>query len=99
MRATLRSLLAALAAAAVLAYVAAGHGLPQIASHDGMAGSTIGLCLLLVSIIGLIAPPLCAVRPQPLRTFAFPPPAAASVLPRLDARARASPRVLQRFRN
>jgi hypothetical protein len=95
----LRSLLAAAVVAAVLAYGAAGHGLPQVSTHEGMAGSTIGLCLLLVTVLGLIAMPRAEGPPQPIRALAVPAPAPAPAPTALDARARASPSALQRFRN
>ena len=95
----LRSLLAATAVAAVLAYGLGGHGLPQMSSHDGMAGAAAGLCLLLAAVLGVGA----MRRPESHHTpaerdvapiaVAPPPPAP------LDGRARASPAVLQRYRN
>ncbi|MEO8290460.1 MAG: hypothetical protein ABI649_05630 [Gaiellaceae bacterium] len=101
MRVLLRLLLAAVAAAAVLAYGTAGHGLPQMKSHEGMAGSAIGLCLLLVSVVVIITVPRSEVPRRFLQALALAvaAPTAAFALAPLDARARASPRVLQRFRN
>ena len=58
-----RSLLAATAVAAVLSYGLAGHSLPQMSSHDGMAGAVAGLCLLLVTVLGYVAAP----KPQARR--------------------------------
>jgi hypothetical protein len=95
----LRSLLAAAVVAAVLAYGAAGHGLPQVSTHEGMVGSTTGLCLLLVTVLGLIAMPRAEGPPRPVRAIGVPAPDATPVLAPLDARARASPSSLQRFRN
>ena len=94
-----RSVLAATAVAAVLSYGLSGHGLPQMSSHDGMAGAAAGLCLLLAAALGVAA----MRRPEPHHTptvrdtapiaVAPPPPAP------LDVRARASPAAPQRFRN
>lgn len=95
----IRSLLAATAVAAVLSYGLSEHSLPQMSSHDGMAGAAAGLCLLLVTVLGYIAAP----KPQAPRPvvvaeatpgYLEPPPR-----PPLDGRARASPSALQRFRN
>ncbi|HEX9284424.1 MAG TPA: hypothetical protein VF879_02040 [Nitrospirales bacterium] len=99
MKLPLRSLLAAAAAAAVLAYGAAGHGLPQVSSHEGMAGSTIGICLLLVTVLGLNAMPRPDGPPRQIRPVALPVPDLAPAGTPLDGRARASPSALQRFRN
>jgi hypothetical protein len=94
----LRSLLAGAAAAAVLAYGGAGHALPDVNSHEGMAGSTLGLCLLLVTVLGLTALPRPE-RPRTIRALALIMPVAVHRAAPLDARARASPSALQRFRN
>jgi hypothetical protein len=99
MRVPLRSWLAGAAAAAVLAYGAAGHGLPQPTSHEGMAGSTVGLCLLLVAVLGIVVLPRPGERPRPIRASTLPGPKAAPPPRPLDARERASPIFLQRFRN
>jgi hypothetical protein len=94
----IRSLLAATAVAAVLSYGFFGHG-HSLTSHEGMAGATTGLCLLLVTVLGFAA----TARPEAhhpavvvdeARTYVAPQPR-----PPLDGRARASPRALQRFRN
>jgi hypothetical protein len=94
-----RSLAAATAVGAVLAYGLAGHALPEMSSHDGMAGAAAGLCLLLGTAIAFTATP----KPDMPRRLLLPraapimlgrPPAAP-----LDGRARASPSALQRFRN
>jgi len=93
-----RSLLAAGVAAAVFAY-GLGHGLPQLSSHEGMAGAAAGLCLLLVTAIGSVA------VAKPTERRPVPVPAAATMhlepTPRtpVDARERASPQALQRFLN
>ena len=94
-----RSLLAALAAAAVLSYGLVGHGMPPMSSHEGMAGAAAGLCLLLVTVLGTVAVPKAqahrpAVVPEAAPSYLGPPPR-----PPLDARARASPSTLQRFQN
>ena len=94
-----RSLLAATAVAAVLAYGFGGHALPQMNSHDGMAGAAAGLCLLLAAALGAAA----IRRPESHLTravrvaapIAVPPPPPTP----LEGRARASPAALQRFRN
>jgi hypothetical protein len=99
MRLPLRSMLAATAAATVLAYGVAGHSVPQVSSHEGMAGSMTGLCLLLVTVLGLVALPLPAERPRQIRPVAVPFGDAVILPSPLDARARASPSSLQRFRN
>jgi hypothetical protein len=93
----IRSLLAATAVAAVLSYGFFGHGLPQMSSHDGMAGA--GLCLLLVTVLGFAATPRPeahhpAVVGEVAPSYVGPP-----LRPPLDGRARASPSALQRFRN
>jgi hypothetical protein len=96
----IRPLLAAITVAALLSYGLSGHALPQISSHDGMAGAAAGLCLLLVTALGYVAaanPP----RGRPAfvsdtgAQYAPAPPR----LPQLDGRARASPSALQRLRN
>jgi hypothetical protein len=97
MAVTARSLLAGIAAATVLAYAAAGHGLPQVSSHDGMAGSTIGLCLLLVTVLGLVAVPRPPGRPRRFHGHPVPAPRATPAPAPPDGRARASPSALQRF--
>ena len=94
-----RSLLAATAVAAVLSYGLAGHGLPQMSSHDGMAGAAAGLCLLVATALGFAAMRTLEAQQTPVVreavaiTAAPPPPVP------LDGRARASPAALQRFRN
>jgi hypothetical protein len=94
-----RSLLAVTAVAAVLSYGLSAHGLPQISSHDGMAGAAAGLCLLLATALAFAAIP----TPGAHHTFVLheAAPIAVSPAPRapLDGRARASPSTLQRFRN
>jgi hypothetical protein len=97
--ARIRSGLAATAVVAVLSYGLTGHGLPEMVSHDGIAGATAGLCLLLVTVLGLAAAPKpetnhAAVVTDAVPWFVDPPPP-----PPLDGRARASPSALQRFRN
>jgi hypothetical protein len=94
-----RFLLAATAIAAVLAYGLSGHGLSQMSAHDGMAGATAGICLLLATVLGLAAAPKpetshAAAITNAAPCFVDPPP-----LWPLDGRARASPSALQRFRN
>ncbi len=98
-RAHARSLLATIAVAAVLVYGLAGHGLSQMGGHDELAGAAAGLCMLLVAALGCTA----RVKPQAcgtvvvlhrLPTGEAPPPH-----PAVDASARASPALLQRFRN
>jgi hypothetical protein len=94
-----RSLLAATAVAAVLSYGLSGHSLPQMSSHDGMAGAAAGLCLLLVTVLGYIAAPkLQSHRPTVVTEtapgYVEPPPRRL-----LNSRERASPSALQRFRN
>lgn len=98
-RARVRPLLAATAVAAILAYGFAGHSLPQMSSHDGMAGATAGLCLLLATGFAYAAAP----KPQAHEPIPVVDGAPSYVGPQprppLDGRARASPRTLQRFRN
>jgi hypothetical protein len=97
--ARIRSLLAATAVAAVLAHGVSGHGLSQM-SHDGMASAAVGLCLLLVTVVPYVVTRRSERAASPvvvesqLRQEASAPP----TFP-LDARARASPPALQRFRN
>ena len=93
-----RALLAAIVVAAVLSYGLSGHGLQQV-SHEGMSGVAVGLCLLFVTALALAAPRRAephrpAVAAELVAVYVGPAPG-----PRLDARARASPSVLQRFRN
>ena len=92
-----RSLLAATAVVTVLFYGLSGHSVSHI-SHDGMAGATLGLCLLLVTALGFAA------IPDPERSRAVVVRASAVYVRRpprtlLDGRTRASPTVLRRFRN
>jgi hypothetical protein len=95
----IRSLLAVTAVAAVLSYGLSGHGLPQMSSHDGMAGAAAGLCLLLATALVFAAVPKPASPRTPLLREAAPIAIAAPPDAPLDGRARASPRALQRFRN
>jgi hypothetical protein len=95
----LRSLLATTAVAAVLVYGLSGHGLTQMSSHEGMAGAAAGLCLLLVSLLRHVVTAKPEKRPTPVPMDAAPGAAMPAPPPPVDARARASPRVLQRFRN
>lgn len=93
-----RRLLAATVVAAVLAYGLSGHGLQQV-SHEGMAGAALGLCLLFVMALAVAVPGgpepnEAAVAAEPVPPYAGLPPGTP-----FDGRARASPRVLQRFRN
>ena len=99
MRAPLRSWLAAAVVAAVLAYGVGGHGLPQMSSHEGMAGAAIGLCLLLVNVLSIVALSRPEGRRQQIRAIAVEAPTAPPTPAPLDAKARASPSALQRFRN
>jgi len=94
-----RSLLAVTAVAAVLSFGLSGHGLPQMSSHDGMAGAAAGLCMLLATALAFTAIPTPRPHHTPVLREATPiavPPAPRA---RLDGRARASPSALQRFRN
>ena len=95
----IRALLAATAVAAVLLYALSGHG-PAHVSHEGMSSAAAALCLLVATAVACAATP--KPRPQePLvvadvrTTYGHAPPHG----PPLDARARASPIALQRFRN
>lgn len=94
-----RSFLAATAVAAVLAYGLGGHGLPQLSSHDGMAGATAGLCLLLAAALAFAATPEPDEPHAPLLREAAPIAVGRPADAPLDGRARASPTALQRFRN
>ena len=94
-----RLLLAATAVVATLAYGLSGHGLPQMSSHDGIAGAAAGFCVLLAAALVLAATPkpdapttalLRDAAPIATRRPADAPP---------DGRPRASPSALQRFRN
>jgi hypothetical protein len=95
----IRPLLAVAVVAAVLSYGLSGQGPPQMSSHDGMAGATAGLCLLLVIVL------MCAAAPEPeahhptVVTDGEPSYVDPPQRPPLDGRARASPSALQRFRN
>jgi hypothetical protein len=92
--ARIRSLLAATAVAALLAYGMSAHGMPQM-NHEGMAGAAAGLCLLLVTILAPVALPITEVR-QPALVADEKPRRIA--LPQISPD-KASPRVLRRFRN
>lgn len=94
-----RSLLATTAVAAVLSYGLSGHSLPQMSSHEGMAGAAAGLCLLLATALAFAATPK-PVR-EPGRVLPAPAPIAVPSPPEAprDGRARASPSTLERFRN
>jgi hypothetical protein len=92
-------LAAAAAAAAVVTYGMFGHTLPQLDSHDAMPGAAAGLCLLLVTALGYVALGKREVERRALvvnAALGYVPPAPR---PPFDGRARASPSVLQRFRN
>jgi hypothetical protein len=93
-----RSLLAATAVAAVLAYGLSDHAMPGM-SHESMAGAAAGLCLLLVTVLPYVAVPTVANREPAVVANAAPGYIATPRLSPRDARARASPRTLQRFRN
>lgn len=98
-RARIRRLLATTAVAAVFAYGLSGHGSPQMSTHDGMADAAAGLCLLLMAVLTYAGMPKpntvgAAIATSVARLYTGPPPR----MP-LDARARASPSTLQRFRN
>lgn len=93
-----RSLLAATAVAAVLAHGLSGHGMPQLVDDD-MAKVAAGFCLLLVTVLTVTAAPNpeAGERPGIVALPSIHVPRAAHAMP--DARSRASPRALQRFRN
>jgi hypothetical protein len=97
--ARIRTLLAATAVAAILSYGFFGHALPQMSSHDDMAGATAGLCLLLVTVLGYVAGPKPETHGVALIPGVAPSYVGPHARPPLDARARASPSALQRFRN
>ncbi|MFN2470464.1 MAG: hypothetical protein ABR583_05640 [Gaiellaceae bacterium] len=92
-----RSLLAATAAAGLLAYGIGGHGLAHAGPHAGLAAGAAGLCLLLVTVLRRATP---AALPEGSLVLVgapfFPTPVQ---LPTAERKARASPPVLQRFRN
>jgi hypothetical protein len=94
-----RSLLAATAVAAVLSYGLTGHDLPQMSSHDGMAGAAAGLCMLLATALVCAALPTPAAHHTPVLGEAAPIAVVSAPRAPLDGRARASPSALQRFRN
>jgi hypothetical protein len=94
-----RSLLAATAVAAVLSYGLSGHGLPEMSDHDGMAGATAGLCLLLATVLAFAALPTPGAHHTPVLREAAPIAVGSARRAPLDRRARASPSALQRFRN
>jgi hypothetical protein len=97
--ARIRSGLAAAVIAALMSYGLTGHAVPQINSHDGMAGATVGLCLLLATVLGLAAAPRPERNRAALVTDAAPAFVDQPSPPPLDGRARASPSALQRFRH
>lgn len=91
-------MLACLAVACVLAYGLAGHGLPTAGAHDGMAGVAAGLCaLFLTSVLVSRRRPAAPTARVAHGTRLAPTPACRPAT--VDVRARASPAVLQRFRN
>jgi hypothetical protein len=94
-----RCLLATTAVAAVLSYGLSGHGLPQMSSHDGMAGAAAGLCLLLATALAFAAMPTPGAHYTPVLREAAPIAVPSAPRAPLDGRARASPSALQRFRN
>lgn len=93
--------MACAAAAAVLVFGLAGHTVPQEDAHQGMVGSAVGLCMLLLATLALV----CAEPSEPVAStlgVARDGRLAVAQMPRAArtaARARASPAVLQRFRN
>lgn len=92
----IRSVVAATAVAAVLSYGMVAHA-PPMSSHDAM-GVVAGLCILLVGSLSFATVHMpeqhAAVAPGARPGYVEPPQD-----PPLDARTRASPRALQRFRN
>lgn len=91
----LRSYVAAIGVAAVLAHGLTGH-VPQL-DHEGVSEAAAGLCLLVAAVVGF-----AALRPPDSRhpvVWRAHSPAVALLPVRLDRKARASPAVLQRFRN
>ena len=94
-----RPLLAATAVAAVLSYSLSAHGLPQLSAHDGMAGASAGLCLLLATALAYTAIRRPEMQHRAVATDAAPRYVEWPARTALDARARASPSALQRFRN
>jgi len=94
-----RSLLATIAAAAVLGYGLAGHAIPHVSSHDGMAGAAAGLCLLLATAFRCIVERRPQAQSFPLERNTSATPVGHLRPAPLDGRARASPTVLQRFLN
>lgn len=97
-QARFRSLLAAVAVSAVLAHGLSGHGLAQI-SQDDMAAVGAGLCLILVVVLPGLAVRRADVRPTGVVAAFVGRPVAPEPSRPLDARERASPPALQRFRN
>lgn len=98
-RASIRPILAAVAAAAVLGYAYAGHALPQMDAHNGMAGAAVGLCLLLTTVVARVVLSRRDLAPVPVGLLEWAAPHPEPTLPPPDGRGRASPRRLQRFRN
>jgi hypothetical protein len=96
--ARIRALLAVTAVTAVLAYSLSGHGAPQM-SHDGMAGTAAGLCVLLVTFVGYATAPKRQLRHAFVVTHVEPVSSGPTPRAADDRRARASPISLQRFRN
>jgi hypothetical protein len=96
--ARLRPLLATTAVAAVLVYGLSGHGTAHM-SHEEMAGAAAGLCLLLATAVAYTAAPKPATHQRAFVADAAPTFVAALQRRPVDARARASPVSLQRFRN
>ena len=83
----------------LLAYGLAGHAPHQASADAEMAGAVAALCLLLVTVLGSAAVPRPAPRPESHGEGRLSPLEPRLPLPVVDGRARASPDMLQRFRN
>jgi hypothetical protein len=99
MSARVRSLLAAIAVAAVLSHGLSGHGPSPMSDSDGVAGVAAGLCVLLATGLGLIAIARPASHHTPAVREAAVVTVALPMSPPVDGGARASPTALMRLRN
>ena len=92
-----RPLLAAAAVVAVLSYGLSDHDFHHMGGHDGIAGAAV--CLLFATALAFARAPAPSAAHTRLLPRAWANGAATAPRTAIDARARASPSALQRFRN
>ena len=95
----MRTLILAIVVAALLLYGASGHGPHQMSTDEGMAGAVAGLCLLLFTVLGSAVRTRIPTNDEPRRAEAVLVTPTRPVQIAVDRRARASPSILQRFRD